>query len=215
VQLLYDRQDRSRGTAFVTYHDVRDARDAIRDYDGANANGQPIHLTLVPIPSAPKQRNPFDTAERPSRSLFDRIESPADVGRSRSDSPRRNTRRSDVRRPAPEGIDRYIPGEGGDSRRRSPMPRRGDGGRRGGDRGDRGARRPGERRTAKETDGHPIVQGRPRKTQEELDAEMEDYWGSKEEANKQSGTKADTQESTGATTVAGAGTNDDDIDMIQ
>jgi THO complex subunit 4 len=210
VQLLYDRQDRSRGTAFVTYHDVRDARDAIRDYDGANANGQPIHLTMVPLPSAPKARNPFDTAERPSRSLFDRIEAPADAGRSRSDSPRRNARRSDVRRPAPEGIDRYIPGEGGDSRRRSPMPRRGDGGRRG---GDRGGRRPGERRGAKDTDGHAVVQGRPRKTQEELDAEMEDYWGSKAEASKQSGAKADTQESTGTTTAAG--TNDDDVDMVQ
>jgi THO complex subunit 4 len=169
---------------------------------------------MVPLPSAAKSRNPFDTAERPSRSLFDRIESPADVGRSRSDSPRRNARRSDVRKPAPEGIDRYIPGEGGgDSRRRSPMPRRGDGGRRGGDRGDRGARRPGERRAAKDSEGHPTVQGRPRKTQEELDAEMEDYFGSKDDANKQNGAKADTQE--GAGTATAAATNDDDIDMVQ
>jgi THO complex subunit 4 len=170
----------------------------------------------VPLPAAAKPRNPFDTAERPSRSLFDRIEAPANAGRSRSESPRRNARRSDVRRPAPEGIDRYIPGEGGESRRRSPMPRRGEG-RRGSDRGGP-ARRPGERRRrspGKDTDGHSIVQGRPRKTQEELDAEMEDYWGSKEDAQKQSGTTANTQETAGTTTASGATTADIDIDMIE
>jgi THO complex subunit 4 len=165
---------------------------------------------MVPLPTAPKARNPFDTAERPSRSLFDRIESPAAPERNRSDSPRRNQRRSDVRRPAPEGIDRYIPGEDGDSRRRSPMPRRGEG-RRGGDRG----RRPGERRERgprKDGEGHSIIEGRPRKTQEELDAEMEDYWGSKADANQQNGSKADTKESAGTAT---SGVNEADIDMIE
>jgi THO complex subunit 4 len=208
IQLLYDRQDRSRGTAFVTYNDLRDARDAIRDYDGANANGQPIRLTMVPIAPPTKPRNPFDTAERPSRSLFERIESPANDGRSRSDSPRRNARRSNVERPPPDGIDRYIPGERNDSRRHSPLPRRGEG-RRGNS--DRGARRPGERRRrspGKETDGHPLVGGRPRKTQEELDAEMEDYWGAKEEAAKQNGTKSAAPDTASASV-------EDDVDMIE
>jgi len=52
------------------------------------------------------------------------------------------------------------------------MPRRRDGRRPGArrERGDRGGR--GGERLAKD--------GRPKKTQEELDAEMEDYWGAKE-----------------------------------
>jgi THO complex subunit 4 len=39
LELLYDRQDRSRGIAFVTYESYHDAKRAIREYDGANANG--------------------------------------------------------------------------------------------------------------------------------------------------------------------------------
>jgi THO complex subunit 4 len=42
--------------------------------------------------------------------------------------------------------------------------------------------------------------GRPKKTQEELDAEMEDYWGAKENGN-------------GAEGVATAA--QDDVDMIE
>jgi len=201
--------------------ELRDARVAVREYDGANANGQPIRLTLLPTPSSAsasatssaKPRNPFDTAERPGRSLFDRIEKP--TGRSRSESPNRRARRSDVSKPAPEHIDRYIPGERNDHRRRSPVPpRRGDG-RRGG--GGGGPRRPGERRRrspGRDADGHPIVQGRPRKTQEELDAEMADYWGkddAKENGSAETGA-AHENPSQAATTVAAA---DDDIDMIE
>jgi len=205
VQLLYDRQDRSRGIGYVTMSDPRDARNAVRDYDGANANGQPIRLTLVPTPAAAAPRNPFDTAERPARSLFDRIERPANRARSESpDRSRRRTdsRRSDVSKPAPENIDRYVPGGSQDgSRRRSPVPRRGEG-----RRGDRAGRRPGERRRrspAKDADGHIIVQGRPRKTQEELDAEMADYWGKQEENGN------------GNSTSAPAATTDVEMDTIE
>ena len=50
-----------------------------------------------------------------------------------------------------------------------------------------------------------MVNGRPRKTQEELDKEMEDYWGSKGEAN--GGAK-------GGQAPAAATVEDDDVDMI-
>jgi THO complex subunit 4 len=39
VDIRYDRAGRSEGVAFVTYESIDDARAAIRDYDGANANG--------------------------------------------------------------------------------------------------------------------------------------------------------------------------------
>ncbi|TID23374.1 Carboxypeptidase Y A [Venturia nashicola] len=211
VQLLYDRNDRSRGIGYVTMPDSRDARAAVREYDGANANGQPIRVTLMqPATAAPSARNPFDTAERPTRSLFDRIERPSGT-RARSESPDRSrrrvdNRRSDVSKPAPENIDRYVPGGGrselhNDSRRRSP--RRGEG-----RRGDRAGRRPGERRRrspAKDEAGHVIVQGRPRKTQEELDAEMADYW------NKQEAENGNGAPSNGGLTIEADG----DVDMIE
>ncbi|KAK8155335.1 hypothetical protein BKA80DRAFT_313348 [Phyllosticta citrichinensis] len=170
ARLMYDRHDRSEGVAYVTYRTLADARVACREYDGANAHGQPIRLSIVPPGPAPR-RNSFDTAQRPSRSLFDRIES-----RDRSLSPERG-HRSDVTKPPPAGIDRYVPGESSGRRRSPPPPRRRGGGREAG-------RRPGERRGGGrggrprgDDDGRPVVQGRPRKTQEELDAEMEDYWG--------------------------------------
>lgn len=214
VRLLYDRQDRSEGIAYVTYFDTRDARTAIREYDGANAHGQPIRLTMMPsAPSASRARNSFDTTEPPRRSLFDRISGP-DVRRrrARSASP---IRHSDVTRPAPEGIDRYVPGQRG---RRSPVRRRGtprEGGRR------PGARR--EPRPKKDDEGHAMVQGRPRKTQEELDAEMADYWGggNGEQTILQSQDRAapiieDDDATNGAAEVMGTTTAaDDDIDMIE
>ncbi|GJN77628.1 RNA binding protein [Purpureocillium lilacinum] len=157
LQLLYDRAGRSDGTAYVTYEHRDDALDAIRQYDGANANGQPIRLTLMP------SRNPFDTAVMPGRPLAERISAPG--GRSRSLSPRRRYDEGDAAR---KGIDRYIPGGG--NRSRSPMPPR------------RGGRRPGGRRDGgapKEQEGGRGGRGnpRPKKTQEELDAEMADYFG--------------------------------------
>ncbi|KAL2136028.1 hypothetical protein VTI74DRAFT_5764 [Chaetomium olivicolor] len=167
LEMKYDRAGRSEGTAFVTYESHRDATQAIREFDGANAAGQPIRITL--LPSGPR-RNPFDTAIVPGRPLAERITVPE--GRSRSLSPRRESDEEAARR----GVDRYRPrgGNGGGSgrlsRSRSPV---GGGGRR---RDGGGGRRPGARR-----DGGGGRRGgergaRPKKTQEELDAEMEDYF---------------------------------------
>ncbi|KAI9664281.1 MAG: hypothetical protein M1829_005836 [Trizodia sp. TS-e1964] len=181
VEIRYDRAGRSDGTAFVTYESYADARKAIREYDGANAAGQPINLKLLPsiVPALSRPRNPFDTAQLPPRSLFERVSAPAQTtaSRSRSSSPNR-PRLSDVSKPPPEHIDRYVPG-GRSPGRRSPLPRRG---------GTGGGRRPGERRDEREgvrgggggsnnSAGDKLARdGRPRKTTEELDAEMEDYW---------------------------------------
>ena len=90
--------------------------------------------------------------------------------------------------PAPSNVDRYVPGQ--NSRSRSPLPRRREGRRPGArrERGDRGGR--GGERVAKD--------GRPKKTQEELDAEMDDYWGAKENGTEAAAVEAH-----------------DDIDMIE
>lgn len=108
--------------------------------------------------------------------------------RSRSLSP---IRHSDVSGPPPTNVDRYVPGKG--SRSRSPMPRRREGRRPGArrERGERGGGRGGDRMSK---------DGRPKKTQEELDAEMEDYWGAKEN---------------GTATEAAPSAAQDDIDMIE
>ena len=39
LKLMYDRAGRSGGTAFVTYESYQDAKEAIREFDGANAAG--------------------------------------------------------------------------------------------------------------------------------------------------------------------------------
>ena len=143
---------------------------------------------MISIPSGPaaSRRNPFDSAVRAPRPLADRI-TLAPGARSRSLSP---IRHSDVRGPAPSNVDRYVPGQG--SRSRSPLPRRREG------------RRPGARRERGERSGRGgdrlAKDGRPKKTQEELDAEMEDYWGQKENGTAEV-----------ATTTAAQ----DDIDMIE
>lgn len=151
--------------------------------------GQPIRLTLLPGNSS---RNPFDTAVMPSRPLADRISAP--TGRSRSFSPRRRVDEDDAAR---KGIDRYIPGGG--SRSRSPMPHR------------RGGRRPGVRREANTRDeqSNRGVRGnaRPKKTQEELDAEMEDYFG----GGGAPAPVAEPETTNGNALAAG----NDDIDMIE
>lgn len=186
VRMLYDRQDRSQGVAFVTYQFIDDAGAAIREFDGANAYGQPIRLSLLPPPAAPaprSSRNPFDFVEKPSRSLFDRIESADDAPRRNERAPpRRRRSMSPNDRLAPRDIDRYAPRGMRDSR--SPMPRRGGGG--GAPR--ESGRRPGARREdsgrprgrggrAGGEEGRMARDGRPKKTAEELDAEMNDYWG--------------------------------------
>ena len=164
----------------MTYSSVVHARSAIREFDGANANGQPIRLSLLPSgPSGGSKgtrdgtvRNPFDYAVKPGRSLFDRIEEPRG-GRPRERERSRSPgapRRSDTRKAPPDGIDRYVPGGDGErlSRSRSPIRRRGRSGQRdtrngeGRSRG-RGGRGDGRRST---------VNGKPRMTQEELDRDM-------------------------------------------
>ncbi|KAI0899892.1 RNA-binding domain-containing protein [Annulohypoxylon nitens] len=184
LELLYDRAGRSEGTAFVTYENREDAMEAIKQYDGANAKGQPIRLSTVS--AAAPRRNPFDTAYMPGRPLAERITRP------RSMSPRRNSDRD-------RGVDRYVPGRG--SRSRSPPRRRGGGG------GGGGGRRPGARReggtstpNGRERTGRD---GRPKKTQEELDAEMADYF------NPSGGN--DAAPAAQASTDAPAG----DVDMIE
>ncbi|KAH7188910.1 uncharacterized protein B0J16DRAFT_103961 [Fusarium flagelliforme] len=205
LQLRYDRAGRSEGTAYVTYEQKEDAEEAVKQFDGANANGQPIRLTLLP------SRNPFDTAVMPGRPLSERISSPGDR---RSHSPHRRRDDDDAAR---RGIDRYVPGQGS---RRSPMPRsRGQG--QGQGRG-QGGRRPGARREGREggrdQEGSRGGRGnRPsKKTQEELDAEMADYFGgdnaqAAEPDNQQDAPPA--QAPAAAQPQAQAAT--DDIDMIE
>lgn len=57
-----------------------------------------------------------------------------------------------------------------------------------------------------------MVNGRPRKTQEELDRDMEDYWGSKAEENGTVNGDANAEEK--EEVAAPAVMEDDDIDMI-
>ena len=214
--MLYDRMDRSLGTAFVTYNDIRDAEDAVAEFNGCNANGQPIKLSLLPnAPAATPRGNLFDRVERaPGRSLFDRIEGqPGPRDDSREDPRPRRRRSESPRRRAPlENVDRYMPRGG---RSRSPIRRRGtprESGRRPGQRREDSGRGGGRRGRA-DDEGRPVVGGRPRKTAEELDAEMEDYWGSKGEDGQK--TNGAASKPNGAATAAAAGKLDDDIDMIE
>lgn len=169
--MLYDRNDRSIGTAFITYYEEADADQAIRDYDGANAMGQEIRVKLAPRedrqPRQPvsRPRDLIDRIEKPVRSLMDRMSGNDDRG---SRQPRRDDR---DRSRSPVGRRRDD-----DRRRRrsaSPLRRddRTDRERRGG-RGGRGGGRGGRRERATNSG----TNGRARKTAEELDAEMNDYW---------------------------------------
>ncbi|KAJ5562640.1 hypothetical protein N7535_002913 [Penicillium sp. DV-2018c] len=199
LTLSYDRAGRSEGIAYVTYAHLKDAYTSIEEYDGANAKGQPIRLALIP---GRRGRNPLDSAQHPRSSLMDRIERPRDT-RSlspRSDDGGRRRRggrghRSDVSRPAPENIDRYVPGE----RRFSRSPRR------------NGGRRRDHRRGQNDRRDRD---GRPRKTQEELDQEMEDYWGGANTGADEAAAPAqDVPPQTAPALSAPAA--DDDIDMIE
>ncbi|KAG9834365.1 hypothetical protein KCU63_g13562, partial [Aureobasidium melanogenum] len=106
---------------------------------------------------------------------------------------------------------------------RRPGARRENTDRRGGGR-ERGDRRgPGPK---KENDGRPMVQGRPRKTAEELDAEMDDYWGGGSAANEGSAVASGENEpgrEPQVSTIAGGENNnmgttstapEDDIDLM-
>ncbi|KAM0252133.1 hypothetical protein ACHAQJ_007873 [Trichoderma viride] len=214
LQLRYDRSGRSEGVAFVTYEEKDDAAEAVKQFDGANANGQPIRLTA--LPNGPS-RNPFDTAVMPGKPLSERISAPG--GRSRSLSP---PRRYDEEDAARRGIDRYVPGAG--SRSRSPMPPRRGGG---------GGRRPGARREGGGRDQDPARGGRggrggggggggraertntprPKKTQEELDAEMEDYFNAHGGAAEPAAESA--PEAAAPSGETAAPVHIDDIDMIE
>lgn len=217
LSLVYDRAGRSEGVAYVTYNRLSDAKTAIAEFDGANAKGQPIRLTIVPAGGGKRDRNPFENVEKPRGSLFDRVQRPRDSRslspESPSDSPdgggrrRRGrragpVRRSDVSKPAPDHIDRYVPGQ-----QRSPVRRNGDGRRRGGPRRDDRNRNDG---------GGNRANGRPRKTQEELDQEMEDYWGGSANAGAGAADQAtvpDEPQQIAPASTAAAG--DDDVDMIE
>ena len=212
VKLLYDRMDRSEGTAFVTYKRPGDAKEAVTEFDGCNANGQPIRLTLLPTaPAAVSKGNLFDRVERPTRSLFDRIEGgpgSREDTRENTGSRRRNRSESPRRRPVPEGVDRYVPSG---PRSRSPIRRRGtprEPGRRPGQR-----REDSGRRGRADGEGRSVVGGRPRKTAEELDAEMADYWGKLTEAPKTNGAQSAQNGTVAASSAALPA--DDDIDMIE
>ncbi|KAM3086608.1 hypothetical protein ACMFMG_000734 [Clarireedia jacksonii] len=178
LKLVYDRAGRSEGLAYVTYENPRDAQKAVDEFHGANANGQPIRLKIVP--EGPRGRGGrFEGGGAGAgRSLADRI---SRAPRSRSLSPDRSrslspVRHSDVSKPPPDNVDRYVPGNRG-RRSRSPLPRRRDG-RRPGPRRERGDRAPTAGR------GEKVARdGRPKKTQEELDAEMEDYFGNGTKGN--------------------------------
>ncbi|KAK6189598.1 hypothetical protein LQW54_013102 [Pestalotiopsis sp. IQ-011] len=185
IDMIYDRAGRSEGLAYVIYEEYQDAKEAVREFDGANAKGQPIRLSI--LPSGPR-RNPFDTAQLPGRSLADRITQPS--GRSRSYSP-------DMGR----DVDRYVPSGG--RRSRSPIPRRrGQGGRRPGQRREGGGQDRQDQRDSGERKGR---QGRPKKTQEELDAEMADYFGP-------GGTATEAPAAAQSTEAPAGG---DDVDMIE
>ncbi|BFZ63831.1 hypothetical protein YB2330_004963 [Saitoella coloradoensis] len=46
VRLTYDNAGRSTGIAYVVYESIADARDAIRQFDGQKAAGQPLAISL-------------------------------------------------------------------------------------------------------------------------------------------------------------------------
>ncbi|RAO71724.1 uncharacterized protein BHQ10_007736 [Talaromyces amestolkiae] len=222
VRINFDRAGRSEGTATVTYQYLEDARQAIREFDGANAKGQPIRLTLLPGggrgaggSKAEKSKSLFDRIERPLADRTERSLSPDGEGATNGGRRRRGGRggragRSDTSKPAPDHIDRYVPGQ--QQSQRSPT-RRGQTG-----------RRPGERRDDRRGGNRDVRRGanggtgpRPKKTQEELDAEMDDYWGNTAAADGAEEKVVSAPATVAAGELAGAAPagNDDDIDMIE
>ncbi|KAK4105491.1 RNA-binding domain-containing protein [Parathielavia hyrcaniae] len=223
LEMKYDRAGRSEGTAFVTYESHRDAAQAVREFDGANAAGQPIRLTLMPTgPATGRRNNPFETAVAPGRPLAERITVPGQgqgQDRSRSLSPAR--REDSDEEAARRGVDRYRPrggiaGRGNASSGRLSRSRSPVGG--AGRRRDGGGRRPGARREGGGGGGggrrggggeRAGRDGRPKKTQEELDAEMADYFaggGGAQESASVGGTNGGPAQQQGFA---------DDVDMIE
>ena len=152
---------------------------------------------MISIPTGPSGgRRNFETIKS-SRPLAERI-TVAPGYRSRSASP---IRHSDTSKPPPSNVDRYVPGQ--NRRSRSPVPRRREG-RRPGARRERGERGGGGRAERGDKFGRD---GRPKRTQEELDAEMEDYWGAKDNGTKENGVETET--------AAAHAEVEGDIDMIE
>lgn len=247
VDLVYDRAGRSEGTAYVTYHEHDDARAALREFDGANAKGQPIRLSIVPAGGrGGGGRGGGNAALGSGRPLADRISRPRKRGGDNNNGDDEEGDEDDDGRTslavaARRGIDRYVPGSGSTrnnrnnnndnsgrlSRSRSPAPRRRDGG--GGGAGG-GGRRPGERRGGgggrngrgdNRNDGQNGRNGgsdgrRSRKTQEELDAEMADYFVEGSNGNgAAAGDAAVSAPAEAAPAAASAPADDgDDTDMI-
>lgn len=193
LDMKYDRAGRPTGSVFVTFEFFEDAQAAVKDFNGANAKGQPIDLKVLP---RLRRREPNNGAGRP---LSERATLPS--SRNRSRSPVRDLEDEAARR----NIDRYVPGSDRRDRERSPIRGRGrERGRRPGtgrERGGRGNKEGGNNREGGERLGR---NGRPKKTQEELDAEMEDYFNA-QAANGSGGAAAST-----AAPVA-----EEDIDMIE
>lgn len=182
ARILWER-DRSTGNAYAIYETYEQAQQAVKQFNTQLAKGQQIYVKYDEGYNAPK------------RPLESRISYPG-----RTPSPVRN--RSSTSRPAPANIDRYVPGntpsrvDSGRDRPRPPYRRsdRGDRDSRGG-RGDRGER--GDRRGGRAP--------RPKKTKEELDAEIDAYFGKTNENGAATGA------SEGGAPAPQA--NDDDVDM--
>jgi THO complex subunit 4 len=47
TSLTYDRAGRSEGIAYVTYESALDAKQAIREFDGANAKGEQVLIKEI------------------------------------------------------------------------------------------------------------------------------------------------------------------------
>lgn len=140
----------------------------------------------------------------PGRPLAERISAPG-AGR-----------KYDEDEAARKGIDRYVPG--GRPRSRSPNPRRRNNNSNNNSNG--GGRRPGARREAArrdEKDGGRGGRGNPRskKTQEELDAEMADYFTGNSNAGADNAAAGEATAAAPAEGDAPAQPQGDDIDMIE
>ncbi|KAK6542673.1 hypothetical protein TWF694_006617 [Orbilia ellipsospora] len=180
IEIVYDKAGRSEGVAHVIYSNPDEAMLAVDQFDGANAKGQPIRVRIASNQGGPSGRGGRGNASNEGRSLFERVSGGPPQDAETDEAGRRDNRRqprnvTEMRQNARElGIDRYIPGERNGSRDRRPPRRGGLGGERERHRGGRGGGRGGRRNDGEEKTGPT---NRPKKTAEELDAEMNDYWG--------------------------------------
>ncbi|KAK6359918.1 hypothetical protein TWF696_001045 [Orbilia brochopaga] len=177
VDIVYDKAGRSEGIAHVLYSNPDEAMLAVDQFDGANAKGQPIRVKIAPLQGGGR-RGGGPPAANEGRSLFERVAgTPQDVETDESGrrSPRRLPRNvAEMRQNAKElGIDRYIPGERNGPRDQRPR-RGGHGGAGGGERERHRGGRGGGGHGRGDRSGSGM--NRQRKTAEELDAEMNDYW---------------------------------------